>query len=247
MKYKEFGDRTHPTVVLLHGAGLSWWSFMDIIPFLKAEYHIVTPVIDGHGEDGATPFVSIQDSAQKLVQYIDANFQGKVLALCGLSLGGQIALEVLAKRADIATYAMVESAVVVPLKHSIRLMGIVYRLSYGLNRQRWFAKMRARTLCVQAKLFEQYYRDNINMSRDSLVNIVRSHIAYAVPDTLKNTKASMLIIVGSEEIRMMDRSVRKLMDMLPQAQVCVMPGMKHGELSPEHCAEYLALAHHFMA
>jgi pimeloyl-ACP methyl ester carboxylesterase len=88
MIFREFGDKTQPTIILLHGGGLSWWAFTDIIPLLKDKYHVVTPVIDGHGDDGKTTFMSIQESAQKIVQYIDANFKGNVLALCGLSLGG---------------------------------------------------------------------------------------------------------------------------------------------------------------
>lgn len=247
MKYKEFGDRTNPAIILLHGEGLSWWSFTDIIPLLKTEYHIVTPVIDGHGEDGITPFLSIQDSAQKLVRYIDTNFQGKVLAICGLSLGGQIAAEVLSRRADIAKYAIIQSASVVPRKYLTRAIVTIYRLFYRLNRQRWFAKIQAKALCVKTDRFEQYYKDNACISRGSLINIARSHIGYAAPDMLKNTEARVLIAIGSEEIRRMDQSVRKLMGMLPQAQICIMPGMKHGELSFEYCTQYLALVNHFMA
>jgi pimeloyl-ACP methyl ester carboxylesterase len=26
MKYKEFGNKKSPTIILLHGGGLSWWS-----------------------------------------------------------------------------------------------------------------------------------------------------------------------------------------------------------------------------
>ena len=27
MKFKEFGDKNKPAIVLLHGGGLSWWSY----------------------------------------------------------------------------------------------------------------------------------------------------------------------------------------------------------------------------
>ena len=156
MKYKEFGDRTNPTVILLHGEGLSWWSFTDIIPLLETEYHIVTPVIDGHGEDGATPFLSIQDSAQKLVRYIDTNYQGKVLAICGLSLGGQIAAEVLSRRAGIAEYAIIQSASVVPRKYPTRV-AMLYGLLYRLNRQDGLPKYR-QSACVKTDRFERTIR-----------------------------------------------------------------------------------------
>lgn len=247
MRYKEFGDRTKPPVIFLHGGGLSWWSFTDIIHLLKTKYFIVTPIIDGHGEDGATEFVSIQGSAQKLIQYIDANFNGNVLAVCGFSLGGQIAVEVLSKRADIAKYAIIESTSVIPLNGLARSVARSGELVYGLIGKRWFARMQARALFVKEKLFDQYYKDRKSMHQKSLVNITQSNAGYAAPDTLKNTGAKMLIIIGTEEIRRLDQSVRKLMRMLPQAQVCVVPGMKRGEFSLAHCTEYLALLNRFMA
>ncbi len=67
MKYKTFGDKTRPVIILLHGEGLSWWSLMSIVRLLQTEYYIVTPIIDGHGEDGATDFISIRACAKKLL------------------------------------------------------------------------------------------------------------------------------------------------------------------------------------
>lgn len=248
MKYKEFGDKTSPTIILLHSGGLSWWSFTDIIHLLKTEYHIVTPVIDGHDEDGLTTFISIQDSAQKLIQYIDTNYKGKVLAIGGVSLGAQIVVEVLSKKADIAKYAILESASVVPLTAiTTRFMAFSCQLFYGIICKKSFAKMRAKAHCIKKDMFERYYEGSLNISKQSLVNIAMSNAGYAVPDALRNTEAKILIIIGSKEIRMMDKSVRKLMSMLPQSQVCIVPGMKHGEVSLVHCTEYLALINHFMA
>lgn len=246
MIFKEFGDRKNPTIVLLHGGGLSWWSFLDIIPLLKEEYHIVTPIIDGHGEDSETTFVSIQDSAQKLLQYIDENFGGRVYAVCGLSLGAQIAVELLSRAPEIAKFAVIESALVVPLKGIIQFTGQSVGLFYGLIRYRWFAKMQSKALCVRSDLFEEYFKDSRSMSRKSLENIIASNAAYTAPETLRSSTARALIIIGSEEKGMMGKSVRKLAGMLPQAQVYLAPRMKHGELSLAHGTEYLAVIKNFM-
>lgn len=73
MLFKETENKSLPTIILLHGGGLSWWSLKPIINQLQDKYHVVTPVIDGHGEDGFETFVSIEDSATKLINYIDNN------------------------------------------------------------------------------------------------------------------------------------------------------------------------------
>lgn len=247
MKYKEFGGKERPTIILLHGERLSWWSFMEVINQLEAEYHVVTPIIDGHGEDGETTFISIQDSAQKLIRYIDENMSGKVMAICGFALGGQIAMEVLSGRPNIAKYAVIESTLITPATGINRLIIKSSSLYHGLFRNKWIALIQARTLGVKSDQFDQFYNDSQNISKDSLSNITKSNISYTVPDTIKDIKAKILIIFGSKEIRMMDKSVRKLMKLRPQTQVCIISGMKHKEFSLIYSLEYLTILKEFMS
>ena len=246
MKFKEFGDRVHPTIILLHGEGLSWWSFQGIISSMETGYHVVTPIIDGHGEDGATTFISIQDSAQKLIQYIDTNYQGKVFAIGGVSLGAQIVVEVLSRRMDIAKYAVLESASIIPARGIAPLKVLAYELFYGLMRKKWFAKMRAKSYRIKKDMFERYYMDCLNLSKESLIHIAMSAVDYAAPAALKDTKARIMIVIGSGEIRKMDSSVHRLICMFPQSQVCIVPGMNHGELSFLDSHEHSALLKRFI-
>ena len=58
MIFTEVGSRAHSTIILLHGGGLSDWSWKGVAEALVERYHVVTPVIDGHGEDGRTEFHS---------------------------------------------------------------------------------------------------------------------------------------------------------------------------------------------
>lgn len=246
MIFREFGDKAQPAIILLHGGGLSWWAFTDIIPLLKEKYYVVTPIIDGHGDDGKTTFMSIQESAQKLIQYIDSNFKGNVLALCGLSLGGQIIVEVLSRRVDIAKYAVIESTMVIPPGGMTRFLAKSSGMFYGIIRYKWFAKLQAKVLFVKDNLFDQYFNDSKNISKESLVNISVSNADYTVPDQLKYSKAKVIIIIGGKEVKIMDKSARKLISVLPQAQLCIVPGMKHGELSLARSKEYLTLVNRFI-
>ena len=244
--FKEFGDKALPTMILLHGGGLSWWAFTDIIPILKQKYRVVTPIIDGHGDDGKTTFISIEESAQKLIQYIDTNCKGNVHALCGLSLGGQIIIEVLSRRVDIAKYAIIESAMVIPPGRLTRLLAKSSGMFYGLIQYKWFAKLQAKALYINDNLFDRYYNDSKKMSKESLVNVSLSNAGYTIPDQFKDSKAKVMIVVGGRELNVMDQSARKLISILPQAQMCKCPGMKHGELSLARSKEYLALVNGFI-
>ena len=87
----EFGKQNTDVVMLLHGGGLSWWNYREAATRLAERYHVVMPVLDGHA-DSAGPFGTIEKSAASLISCIDAHFGGQVLAIGGLSLGGQMAV-----------------------------------------------------------------------------------------------------------------------------------------------------------
>lgn len=58
--------------------------------------------------------MTIEHNAARVIDFIDIHFGGSVLLMGGLSLGGQILLEILAQRKDICRYAFIESVLVVP-------------------------------------------------------------------------------------------------------------------------------------
>lgn len=246
MLFKKFGDERLPTIVLLHGGGLSWWSLKGIIELLRKEYHIITPVIDGHGEAGDETFVSIENSAEKLISYIDTHHGGKVFAIGGLSIGAQIAVEVLSARKGIAEYAIIESALVYSIKGMTAMTVPIYALFYGLIRQKWFAKLQAKTLYVPENMFGQYYEDSLKISKQSLVNLTMSNGNYVLKSTIADTKAKVLVIVGEKEIGLMKKSAQKLHEAIIGSKLYTAPSMGHGEFSIMHSADYVELIGKFL-
>ncbi len=237
MLFREFGNRNSKTIILLHGGGLSWWSLKDLAELLKEDYHVVTPIIDGHGEDGENTFLSIEDSAERLAEYIISECSGKVFALAGLSIGAQIVTEVLSIRHDITEYAIIESALVLPIK-GVTAMVPIYKLVYGLIKQRWFSKMQAKSLSVPEEMFEEYYKDSLKMSKQSLVNITLSNGNYSIKKSISETKAKVLVMVGEKEISLMRKSANILHETIPGSKLFVVPEMGHGELSLRYPQKY---------
>ncbi|HWR18954.1 MAG TPA: alpha/beta hydrolase [Clostridia bacterium] len=241
MIFKETPNKELPIIILLHGGGLSSWSLHSIVEQLQSEFHVVTPILDGHGEAGNEEFISIEDSANKLIEYIDVNCAGRVFAIGGLSIGAQIAVEVLSKRTDIADYAILESALVYPIKGTSAMTIPTYKLFYGLVKKRWFSKLQAKTLCVPDTMFEQYYQDSLKMSKQSLINITLSNGDYMLKNSISNTKSKVLIVVGEKEIGIMRKSAKRLHETIQGSELYIAPAMKHGELSLVNPEKYVAL------
>lgn len=207
---------------------------------------MITPIIDGHGEAGEETFVSIEDSARKLIDYIDFKCGGKVCLLAGLSLGAQIVVETLSQRENIADYGIIESALVLPIKRTTAVMTPFYNVSYGLIRKKWFAKLQAKELCVPPKMFERYHQDSLKMSKQSLINITKSNGNYTLKESLKKTNAKLLVIAGEKEIRIMKGSAKKLHEAIPESECQLIPKMKHGELSLLYPEEFVRQIRRFM-
>jgi pimeloyl-ACP methyl ester carboxylesterase len=246
MMFLEFGNKESQTIILLHGGGLSYWSLLGVVELLINDYHIVTPIIEGHGENGHETFVSIEHSADKLIEYIDKVCGGKVFALGGLSIGAQIVTEVLSKRDDIATFAILESPLVIPIKAITVLTVPAFKLFYGLVKMKWLSKMQAKALFVPENMFQRYYSDSLKITKQSLINIILSNGNYALKDGIENTKTKVMIIVGSKERSIMKKSAQLLNDKIQGSRLYISEKMGHGELSLANPEEYVRVIKEFI-
>ena len=131
MHFVQCGNPGAKTVIFLHGGGLSTWNFRDEAEILQGRFHILIPILDGHhGSD--QKFTSIEENAARIIRYIDSRFQGQVFLIAGLSLGGQVLLEMLSQRNNICEFAMIESTLALPTNATAMLVKPVFSLFYPL-------------------------------------------------------------------------------------------------------------------
>ena len=238
MKYKEFGADNHDVILFLHGGGLSWWNYREEAELLQAQYHVVLPILDGHGGSDR-PFTSIEENAAELIAFIDEQFGGSVLMIGGLSLGAQILLEMLSQRSDICKYALVESAAVLPSKLTHALIGTAVSSSYGLIKNRSFAKKQFKALKIKEELFEDYYRDTCLIQKADMIAFMKANAAYALKDSICGCTAEVHVFAGEKETKEIRESVKAIKKALPECQVKILDGMYHGEFSLNYAKEYV--------
>ena len=237
MRVVEFGQENTNVILLLHGGGLSWWNYRTAAQMLAEQYHVVLPVLDGHADSDA-PFTTIEDNAARLISYIDTHFDGQILALGGLSLGGQIAVEMLSQRQSICRYALLESALVKPMKLTASLIGPTFGMSYGLIKQKWFAKMQAEYLGISKALFDDYFRDTCKISKADMIAFLKANSMYTIKPSLSETTARVKIVAGSKEQKNIRDSAKLLHSVIPGSQMEILPGLRHGDLSINKPEQY---------
>ena len=234
----EFGIKNEEVIILLHGGGLSWWNYTDEIELLKNQFHIILPALDGHSGSDAD-HTSIEDNAARIIKYIDEKFDGQVLMICGLSLGGQILLEILSQRKDICKFAIIESALALPMPVTHSLIELSIKLSYGLIQQKWFSKLQMRSLKIRSDLFDDYYRDTRAITSENYIRFMESNSAYRVKPSLSLCRTKSVIVVGSKERPIMKKSAKMIQNLIPNSELIIVKDYHHGDLSMNHADEYV--------
>lgn len=232
-----YGQENKETILLLHGGGLSWWNFQEVAELLQDRYHVIIPILDGHaGSD--REFSTIENNAKAIIEYIDENHNGAVTLIGGVSLGGQILVEMLSQRKDLCKYALIESALILPMKLTHMLVNPILDMSYGLIRQKWFAKWQFKALRMKKELFDEYYRDTCKVTKENMTAFLKANSCYIIKKELKHTCAKVFIFVGGKEPRVMICSAYKLNKMIPGSQLNIMKKWYHGEFSLNYALEY---------
>ena len=237
MQFRQYGADRKDTILLLHGGGLSWWNYREAAELLQGEYRVILPILDGHaGSD--RPFTTIEENAAEIIRFLDERLGGSVLLIGGLSLGGQVLLEMLTQRGDLCSYALVESAAVIPSGLTNALIAPVFGASYGLIRNRSFAKMQFQSLHIRPGLFEDYYRDTCQIKKQDMIAFMRANTSYALKDAFRGTSAQVHVFVGEKETGEILRSADAICRARPACRKHCMPGLRHGAFSLNHADQY---------
>jgi 3-oxoadipate enol-lactonase len=88
------GPGRAPVVVLLHGATLDHHAWDAQVDELAARYRVVVPDLRGHGESTLEGSFRFDDAVDDVAALLDEVDTGSPVVLVGLSLGGNIAQEI---------------------------------------------------------------------------------------------------------------------------------------------------------
>ena len=99
MKFQTEGNPNGPKILLIHAMFVNPDSFSKLIEYLKQDYFIIMPILDGHDINEDSTFLSIYDEADKIIAYLNENKIEKLDFMLGTSLGAIIALEIYGRNA----------------------------------------------------------------------------------------------------------------------------------------------------
>ncbi|GLC31839.1 alpha/beta hydrolase [Clostridium omnivorum] len=93
MNFKIVGNPNNPKILLIHAMFVSSDSFEALSEYLKEDYFLIIPTLDGHDVNENSIFMSLEDEADKILSYLKQNNIENLDFILGTSLGAIIAFE----------------------------------------------------------------------------------------------------------------------------------------------------------
>ena len=254
MKFHEFGDKNLPSILLIHGGGSSWWNYLRQARILSEEYRVILPTLNGHGEEYQLDYVSTEDSALEILDYIKANCGGKLLAIGGVSLGGQIAMELLSLDSDIAEKVIIDGSLCIPqprlARFSILLVSLFGKLMFSKSSCKLQLSMMNKLypkLAYPEEIKAYYLEDLPRTPVKTMVIIYKDYMGrYKLKDTISASKAQVLYIYGEKELKCVKESARLFEQLHPNTILFEAKGYNHGYLSAYLPQEWIDLVVPFL-
>jgi pimeloyl-ACP methyl ester carboxylesterase len=220
----ETGSSDAPTIVLLHGGGLSgrmWGSQLERL----ADYHCLVPDLPEQGRSIDIQPFTLEDSAQRVAMLIRERSANQRAHVVGLSLGGAVALTLLRIAPECVDHAILSGTAAGLGK----LLGAIGLASAGLYRV-MSKEMLVNASYKQFGIPKQYQ----NMFKEDL-------LATSTPEFVKRTiqvlmdmqlpprtvTVPTLVVVGEKETQSAKSAARTLVKTLGNVKGVTAPGVGH--------------------
>jgi len=215
-----------PAVLLVHGFPFDHRMWDSLSSYLATKYRIITPDLRGFGESTATEgIVTMEQMADDLYAVLHAMDVREPIVLCGLSMGGYVALQFVKKYAD-------------------RLRGLILcdtrtgtdppQVKENRNLLANSITEDTRAALAEGMIPKLFSRRSLSDSAES-IDFVRRMIVTQSPagiaaasrgmalredttDLLPSLPCPSLVIVGQEDVPSPPEEMRSMADKLPKSQ-----------------------------
>lgn len=220
------GPPDAPRVLLLHGGGLSGWSWGEQRPALRG-CRVLIPDLPGHG--GSPGPLRLHTAALQLAELLEQ--EGGAARVVGLSIGSQLALTLLAQSPELLVGALLSGTLALPIPGGAFLSGwpnaLLARAMWPVRTAWPLLEANRRELEVPARHARALADDTRHLSRETYLDVMRENMAFRPDPALARCPVPVTLLVGRREAGVLTRSARALTRLLPLARAYSVPGVNH--------------------
>lgn len=219
-------DGTDPTLVFLHGGGVGPWMWVEQKAYFARDFTVLTPTLPGHHPRGRTTFSTHAQAAEAVAAEIGLPDRNRPVTIIGISLGGQIALQLAASYPGHVERLVVVSSLLSPWRGAAAL-GLLAAGSAPLSRSRRFAAAQAAQLGIPGNMFENYYALSRSMSAQTLRYLIQANFSFSVPPEVLESPRPVLLMAGDKEKAGLVRGMEHYSAAFRNCTFQVHPGVGH--------------------
>jgi pimeloyl-ACP methyl ester carboxylesterase len=237
--FQESGSNTAPTIIFLHGGGVSGWMWQPQIEQLS-DYHCIVPDLPGQGNsvDGL-PF-TIQGSAEQVAELIRMRAHNGKAHVVGLSEGAQITLALLSIAPERVDHAIISSALVRPIPGGSLMTPKLIALSYRwfvapLKNCNWWIRLNMKYAAgIPEKYYMEFSQSFKKLTESGFVNLMVENQRFRLPQRLNQVKVPTLIVSGKKEYAAMRQSAQDIASAIPNSHIYEVSHMRKMTVAEEH-------------
>lgn len=94
MEILEYGNKDNKKIILIHGFQCPYQIWEEYIKHYENKFHVIVPILKSHNPNLKENFISFQDTAKEIEDYIIAQYGNEIYAIYGMSMGGIIAANI---------------------------------------------------------------------------------------------------------------------------------------------------------
>jgi pimeloyl-ACP methyl ester carboxylesterase len=223
---EEAGRGNGPTVILLHAVVGSGWMWRRLAAALATDLHVLIPDLPGHGRSSARPWVSVADTVAVTADVIRASSPSGRAHVVGLSLGGNIAVQLAADVPDVVESAIASGVNVLPYPNPVlmRMAGLVMAplMSSGP-----MLRANAKALGVPAEDFDDFQAAAKAMAPGTFRRVGEELMTFRAPAAAHASPCRLLAVAGEKEQALILRSLPKLANGFARGSARIAPGVGH--------------------
>ena len=245
MNFTCYGEKSNKSILFIHGlASTADLCFMPLLPYLS-DYYVIFCELDGHCLSDMNDLLSMEKTIKDIEAYLLGEFDGNLYGICGFSMGGTIAVDLIS-RGNIRVEKVLVDA---PITVELGIIGFLYTWAFilGTNIIKNGKKIPKFLLDLVAgkdntSIIEMMYS---KISKTTIKNVCNYIYHYEFSENLKKYPKPVLFWRGSEE-PIPAKSQKNLKKYLPQMTVEVFEGLGHGQFLHECPKEYAERLKTFM-
>lgn len=229
MRIHEFGEKSNPVMVLVHGVLTPWQIWMPQVEAFREKYNVYVVALNAHTQEEASEFISLEAEVQEIEEKLLEQGVERIDVLCGLSLGGVISHEIWKNGRLPVGHLVMDGAPLVPfgkLLESIMTNNYLSIIHKSKTRDPK-VKESFKKQFLPEKYLESYLKIADFISDASMKNIVHAASTGNLCKDVDN-KSRILFLHGTKGNEVLSKKVGKLFKKhYPETQVICFKGDAH--------------------